>query len=92
MYTVTDTLRDAKQKRLMSIKERYRALNRKQNSGANRLHALNTDQVADLRALKALQQTARSMQVRPFDSAGIVKFVFATATPVIVILASMLLF
>ena len=55
LYALTDSMRDAKRKILLSIKERYRALNRRQGSGANSLDALSDDQIADLRALKALQ-------------------------------------
>lgn len=92
LYALTDSMRDAKQKLLLSIKERYRALNAKQAAGANDLSELSDEHVADLEALKSLQQTARSMQVWPFNATSLIRFACATATPLIVISAAMILF
>lgn len=92
LYALTDVMRDAKQKLLLSINERYAALNRKQSSGANDLEGLNDEQIADLKALKSLQQTARSMQVWPFNNGSLIRFACANATPLLVILIAMILF
>ncbi len=91
LYALTDSMRDAKQKLLLSIRERYRALNAKQGRGANDLGQLSDEHVADLKALKSLQQTARSMQVWPFNSGSLLRFASALATPLLVISITMLI-
>lgn len=92
LYALTDVMRDAKQKLLLSIKERYITLNRKQGSGADDLEGLGDEQLADLEALKSLQQTARSMQVWPFNKGSLIRFACANATPLLVILTAIILF
>ncbi len=92
LYALTDVMRDAKQKLLLSINERYSALNRKQGIGANDLKGLTDEQIADVKALDSLQQTARSMQVWPFNSGSLIRFTCANATPLLVILIAMIFF
>lgn len=92
LYALTDSMSDAKQKLLLSIKERYLELNKKQKSGANDLEKLSDEHVADLKALKSLQNTARSMQVWPFNSSSLLRFGAANGTSLLVILIAMLLF
>lgn len=92
LYALADVMRDAKQKLILSIKARYLALSKKHGSGANDLKGLSDEHVADLKALKSLQQTARAMQVWPFNSGSLIRFACANATPLLVILIAMILF
>lgn len=92
LYALTDVMHDAKQKLLLSIEERYLALKEKHGSGANDLEGMSDEHVADLKALKSLQQTARAMQVWPFNSGSLIRFTCANATPLLVILIAMILF
>ena len=92
LYALTDSMRAAKQKLLVSIEERYRELNARQGSGANNLDKLSDENVADLEALKSLQETARSMQVWPFNRDSLIRFVCAAATPLLVISVGMFIF
>ncbi len=92
LYALTESMRDAKQNLLQSIRERYRALNEKHGSGAEDLQNLSDEQVADLEALKSLQQTARAMQVWPFNRGSLLRYACATTTPLLVILIAMVLF
>jgi len=85
LYALTDSMRDAKQKLLVSIRDRYHALNAKQVAGGNDSVQLNVEHAADLEALKSLQQTARTMQVWPFNNTSLIRFTCATATPLLVI-------
>ncbi len=92
LYALTQSMHDAKQKLLKSIEERYRELNEKHGSGAHQRENLSDEQVADFKALTSLQQTARAMQVWPFNRGSLIRYACATATPLMVILIAMLLF
>lgn len=92
LYALTDSMRDAKQKLIQSIRERYHALNAKQGAGANDLKNISDEHVADLKALKSLQQTANTMQVWPFNRGSLLRFACATATPLVLISIAILIF
>lgn len=92
LYALTSVMRDAKQKLLLSIKDRYLALNTKHSSGVNDLPELNDEHIADLKALKSLQSTARAMQVWPFNKGSLIRFTCANATPLAVILIAVIFF
>jgi MFS family permease len=92
LYALTESMRNAKQKLLTSIKDRYRALNEKQGGGANDLDGLSDEHVADLKALRSLQQTARSMQVWPFNRGSLIRFTCAIATPILIVSIALLFF
>jgi len=92
LYALSERMGEAKQKLLLSIQERYQALNLKQSVGTTEPSALREEHKADLAALKSLQRTARAMQVWPFDKGSIVRFLYVSATPLITILVGMLLF
>ncbi|GJM11699.1 MAG: hypothetical protein DHS20C12_01020 [Pseudohongiella sp.] len=89
LYALTNCMRDAKENLLVSIRQRYAAL--KQNHCAAD-EELSDEHIEDLRALKSLQRTARSMQVWPFNTSSLVLFACANATPLVVIAISALLF
>lgn len=92
LYALTDSMRDAKQALLQSIDERYRALSEAQAMGANDVGSLSDENIADIEALKSLQQTARAMQVWPFNQDSLIRFACATATPLLVISLTMVVF
>ncbi len=91
LYALSDRMREAKQRLLETIRQRYHALNRKRDSDDNELDKSSSSYRVDLAALKELRQTARSMQVWPFNSSSLVKFVCAATTPVIVIAVVLML-
>lgn len=92
LYALTDSMHDAKQKLLQSIEERYHALNARHGSDTSDLDNISDEHIADLRALNSLQQTARSMQVWPFNRSSLLRFACAAATPLFVISITVLLF
>ncbi|GJM14471.1 MAG: hypothetical protein DHS20C12_28740 [Pseudohongiella sp.] len=81
LYALSDSMNEAKQRLLITIKERHKLLDQKIASGDDTEDSLQ----ADLEALDTLRQTARSMHVWPFDRTSIKLFLLGSITPVLII-------
>jgi len=82
-YALTESMAAAKQKLLLTISERHKALLARQEGEHE---PSEEEQAADLSALYSLKQTARSMQVWPFNKGSLIRFGYAIATPVLLVL------
>lgn len=87
LYALSASMLDAKQKLLALIDQRYRKLRERGSVANNDMDDLGNDHVADLKALSALQNTARSMRVWPFDRASLVVFVLTITIPFFIVVA-----
>lgn len=87
LYATSTCMRQAQDKFLQSINDRYRSLQQKLNDdlagkGSNE----------DILALDSLRATARAMQVWPFNYSSLLKFLGVVSTPFLAIAAYSLIF
>ena len=80
LYATSARMREAQEKFLKSISERYRLLQRKVD---NDLVSRGSNE--DILALHSLRATARAMQVWPFNYSALLKFAAVVSSPFIVI-------
>jgi len=87
-YALTESMTEAKQKLLLTISERHKALFTQQEAGHK---PSEEEQAADLTALNSLRQTARSMQVWPFNRSSLIRFAYAITTPALLVFVGVII-
>lgn len=86
LYATSASMKKAKEKFLLSIKQRYKQIQRKVDNDV-----VGRGSNEDILALGTLRATARSMQVWPFDYATLIKFVAVVTSPIYVVALYVLL-